>query len=199
MIFLSEKLILKNIHLFCRNATYGEHMKFKTLVMDEIAVNKALTRISYEIIERSEELDNIILVGVKTRGVPISKILRDNIRRLANVEVPAFMLDVTSYRDDVKIRPESHDIGFDPTGKEVILVDDVLFTGRTTRACMDAVMESGRAKYIRLAVLMDRGHRELPIRADFVGKNVPTSTREKVVVKIRETDGETSVSLYENE
>ncbi len=173
-------------------------MKFKTLVMDELAVNKALTRISYEIIERSEALDNIILVGVKTRGIPISKTLADNIKRLSGTEVPCYELDATSFRDDRENRLPHINTNFDTTGKEVIIVDDVLFTGRTTRACMDAVMESGRAKYIRLAVLMDRGHRELPIRADFVGKNVPTSTREKVVVKIKELDGETSVSIYEN-
>ena len=173
-------------------------MKFKTLVMDETSVNKALTRISYEIIERSESLDNIILVGVKTRGIPLSKTLAENIKRLAGVDVPRFDLDATSFRDDVNARTHTIDTGFDPTGKEVIIVDDVLFTGRTTRACMDAVMESGRAKYICLAVLMDRGHRELPIRADFVGKNVPTSAREKVVVKIKDLDGETSVAIYEN-
>lgn len=173
-------------------------MKFKTVIMDELAVNKALTRISYEIIERTEDISNVVLVGVKTRGIPISKIIADNIKRLVGASLPTYCLDVTAYRDDRTEKPQGATrLDFDPTGKEVIVVDDVLFTGRTTRACMDAILEAGRARYIRLAVLMDRGHRELPIRADFVGKNVPTSLREKVVVKIKELDGETSVSIYE--
>lgn len=173
-------------------------MKLKTQVMDSGMINKALTRISYEIIERSTNLDNVILVGVKTRGIPISKILAENIYKFAGIKLPTFELDVTLYRDDVtREKRDNSLISFDVTGKDVIIVDDVLFTGRTTRACMDAILEKSRANSIRLCVLMDRGHRELPIRADFVGKNVPTSAREKVVVKIMPYDDETSVSIYE--
>ncbi len=174
-------------------------MKLKTQLMDETAVNRAITRLSYEIIERSQNLENLILVGIKTRGVPLAKIIRDNILKNSEVNVPIYELDITHFRDDYVSEVEVKEIPvMTVEGKDVILVDDVLFTGRTTRAAIDAVLNAGRAASIRLAVLVDRGHRELPIRADFVGKNVPTSLKEKIVVHISDTDGETSVGIYEN-
>ena len=172
-------------------------MKFKTLLFDEIAVKRAMTRLSYEIIERSQDLSNVVLVGIKTRGVPLAKIIKGNVLLNAGADLPLYEIDITHYRDDVreevevKTQLEQKDV----EGKDVILVDDVLFTGRTTRA----VLSVGRANSIRLAVLIDRGHRELPIRADFVGKNVPSSMKEKIVVHLNETDGETSVGIYEKD
>ena len=174
-------------------------MKFKTLLFDEIAVKRAMTRLSYEIIERSQDLSNVVLVGIKTRGVPLAKIIKGNVLLNAGADLPLYEIDITHYRDDVreevevKTQLEQKDV----EGKDVILVDDVLFTGRTTRAAIDAVLSVGRANSIRLAVLIDRGHRELPIRADFVGKNVPSSMKEKIVVHLNEIDGDTSVSIYD--
>lgn len=174
------------------------NMKFKTQLMDETAVNRAVARISYEIIERAADLDNVILVGIKTRGLPLAKMICANIEKNAGAKVPLYELDITHFRDDktseVKVKP-APDLPADK--KDVVLVDDVLYTGRTTRAAIDAVFNAGRASSIRLAVLIDRGHRELPIRADFVGKNVPTSLKEEIVVKLAECDGETSVNIYE--
>ncbi len=174
-------------------------MKFKTQLFDEKDVLRALTRLSFEIIERSDSLDNTVLVGIKTRGVPLAKLIRENVQTHTGTTLPLYELDITHYRDDRKEEVEVFDKlpKESVDGKDVILVDDVLFTGRTTRAAIDAVFSAGRASSIRLAVLVDRGHRELPIRADFVGKNVPSSQREKIVVKLTETDGETSVSIYE--
>lgn len=180
---------------------YNAVMKFKTLLFDEIAVKRAMTRLSYEIIERSQDLSNVVLVGIKTRGVPLAKIIKGNVLLNAGADLPLYEIDITHYRDDVreevevKTQLEQKDV----EGKDVILVDDVLFTGRTTRAAIDAVLSVGRANSIRLAVLIDRGHRELPIRADFVGKNVPSSMKEKIVVHLNETDGETSVGIYEKD
>ncbi|MBO6263629.1 MAG: bifunctional pyr operon transcriptional regulator/uracil phosphoribosyltransferase PyrR [Clostridia bacterium] len=173
-------------------------MKLKTLIMDELAVNRAMTRLSYEIIERSHDIDNCVIVGIKTRGVPLAEMIRENILKNAGVNLPLYELDITHYRDDNKESVRVNDIPDLPVGgKDVILVDDVLFTGRTTRAAIDAILLAGRAASIRLAVLVDRGHRELPIRADFVGKNAPTALKEEIIVKISGTDGETSVGIYE--
>lgn len=174
-------------------------MRLKTILFDETAVKRALARLSYEILERSENIENTILVGIKTRGVPLAEILRENLKKNSGADVPVLELDATGYRDDTKdesLRRVSLNRA-DVEGKDVILVDDVLFTGRTTRAAIDAVFSAGRASSIKLAVLVDRGHRELPIRADFVGKNVPSSLREEIVVKLDATDGETSVAIYE--
>ena len=171
-------------------------MKLKNLLFDETAVKRAL---SYEIFERANNIENTVLVGIKTRGVPIAEIISENLAKNSGVKVPVLELDITHYRDDVKREIEVQDTlkRSDVEGKDVILVDDVLFTGRTTRAAIDAVFSAGRASSIKLAVLVDRGHRELPIRADFVGKNVPSSMREKIIVKLEPTDGETSVGIYE--
>ncbi len=174
-------------------------MKLKNLLFDETAVKRALTRLSYEIFERANNIENTVLVGIKTRGVPIAEIISENLAKNSGVKVPVLELDITHYRDDVKREIEVQDTlkRSDVEGKDVILVDDVLFTGRTTRAAIDAVFSAGRASSIKLAVLVDRGHRELPIRADFVGKNVPSSMREKIIVKLEPTDDETSVGIYE--
>lgn len=172
-------------------------MKFKAKILDEQSVKRAMTRISYEIIEHVTDLSNAVVVGIKTRGVPLAKVICANIQNSTNTKIPMYELDVTAYRDDRQSNPVAGTFKADVTGKDVILVDDVLFTGRTTRAAIEAVLGAGRAASVRLAVLVDRGHRELPIRADFVGKNVPTSMKEEVVVKLASVDGETDVSIFE--
>ena len=153
-----------------------------------------------EILERTENISNTVLVGIKTRGVPLAKMIAENIKTSAKIELPIYELDITHYRDDVSSQVKLNkqvDATFKVADKDVIIVDDVLFTGRTTRACIDAIFEAGRARSIRLAVLVDRGHRELPIRADFVGKNLPTALKEKVVVKLEGVDNSTGVFIYE--
>lgn len=173
-------------------------MPFKVL-LDGTAMNRALTRIAHEIIEANKGAKDIILIGIETRGVPLAYILAEKIKMIENVEVPVEKINITFYRDDLEkkyahpITGEStiHDIN----DKTVILVDDVIYTGRTVRAAMDAVMDLGRPSYIKLATLIDRGHRELPIRADFIGKNIPTSKKEIVHVKIDAIDGENCVLL----
>lgn len=149
----------------------------KKEVVDAVTMKRALTRISYEIIERNKGIQDIVLVGIKTRGIYIAQRLAERLKQLEDIDVPVGELDITLYRDDVKDmeEPELHssDVPVSIEGKEVILVDDVLYTGRTIRAAMDAVMDLGRPRKISLAVLVDRGHRELPIRADYVGKNIP--------------------------
>ncbi len=175
-------------------------MKFKAQILDELAIRRAMTRISYEIIERVPDLKNTVLVGIKTRGVQLAQTIRKNIVDSTGTDLPFAELDVTYYRDDLPLHEKTGGkFTADVAGKDVILVDDVLFTGRTTRAAIEAVLDAGRASSIRLAVLIDRGHRELPLRADFVGKNVPTSMREEIVVNLLETDGETSVSIFEKD
>lgn len=173
-------------------------MNIKAQIMDEQAIRRALTRISYEIIERMPDLSNAVLVGIKTRGIPIAKVLKKNIVASTGVDIPLYQLDARNYRDDInpEQRTDSKFSG-DIAGKDVILVDDVLFTGRTTRAAIEAILDAGRASSIKLAVLVDRGHRELPVKADFVGKNIPTSMNEKVVVAVGPLDGETGVFIYE--
>lgn len=165
----------------------------KKEVVDAVTMKRALTRISYEIIERNKGIQDIVLVGIKTRGIYIAQRLAERLKQLEEIDVPVGELDITLYRDDVKDmdEPELHssDVPVSIEGKEVILVDDVLYTGRTIRAAMDAVMDLGRPRKISLAVLVDRGHRELPIRADYVGKNIPTSKTEEIIVEMEERDG----------
>ena len=179
-------------------------MILKASLMDESAVNRALIRIAHQIIEKNEASDNICLIGIKTRGVPLAKKLAENIKTIIGHDIPVGTLDITLYRDDLS-KPvddpvlNSSDIPFSVTGKNVILVDDVLFTGRTIRAAMDAVVSLGRPSTVQLAILIDRGHREFPIRADYVGKNVPTSRSETITVHMQETDGITNVELYTKE
>lgn len=165
----------------------------KKEVVDAVTMKRALTRISYEIIERNKGIQDIVLVGIKTRGIYIAQRLAERLKQLEDIDVPVGELDITLYRDDVKDmeEPELHssDVPVSIEGKEVILVDDVLYTGRTIRAAMDAVMDLGRPRKISLAVLVDRGHRELPIRTDYVGKNIPTSKTEEIIVEMEERDG----------
>ncbi|MFA5719736.1 MAG: bifunctional pyr operon transcriptional regulator/uracil phosphoribosyltransferase PyrR [Acholeplasmataceae bacterium] len=149
-------------------------------ILSDIQVKKTLTRISHEIIERHNALDNIVLVGILTKGLPIAEIISENIHKFSGHALPAFGIDISAYRDDEKKASEAFMLKAELKDKEVILVDDVLFTGRSVRAAMDAVMDLGRAKSIELAVLVDRGHRELPIRADYVGKNIPTHKLDKI-------------------
>lgn len=174
---------------------------FKATIMDESAVNRALKRIAHEIVEKNGGTDNLAVVGIKRRGIPLAEIIAKNIEEIEGKSVPTGSVDITFYRDDLKhVSSEpvlgGTDLGFDVTGKTVVLVDDVLYTGRTARAAMEAVMSAGRAAAIELAILVDRGHRELPIRGDFVGKNVPTSKTERISVKIPPVDDITAVELY---
>lgn len=173
--------------------------KEKTLLMDEKAMGRAIRRIAHEIIEHNKGLDSTILVGIHTRGVPLAKRLGQELEAIEGRKVPVYDLDISAYRDDGRKSPIAiTDAGkFDADGKTVVLVDDVLFTGRTVRSALNAIMELGRPQFIELAVLVDRGHRELPIRADYVGKNVPTSRKEDVAVQLKETDRQDRVLLRE--
>lgn len=178
-------------------------MEKKAQIFNETEVERALMRLSYEIIEKSEDLDKVVLAGIKTRGVPIAERIRENIRRNTGKILPLSVLDITFYRDDLSRKtdlPEVKPLPFSSKvdDMEVILVDDVLYTGRTARAAIDAVFSLGRPRRISLCVLIDRGHRELPIRPDYIGKNVPTSQKEVVKVSLRETDGNTGVEILEN-
>jgi len=170
-------------------------------IVDEETMNRALTRITYEIIERSKSMDDVVLVGIKTRGIPIAQRIAERFRLLEGIEVPVGELDITYYRDDIVISDKivKPQLKFSIENKQVILVDDVLYTGRTIRAAMDAMMDLGRPQSVSLAVLIDRGHRELPIRADFIGKNIPTSKEESIKVQMKETDGIDRVCILKNE
>ncbi len=167
-------------------------------------MERALVRVAHEITERNNGAEALVLVGMQTRGVPLAQRLAATIQTFENVSVPVGSLDITLYRDDLSsmaLGPIVHrtDVPADITNKHVILVDDVFFTGRTIRAAMDAVMDLGRPMTIQLAVLVDRGHRELPIRADYVGKNIPTAVREEVKVYVTEVDGEDKVTIISNQ
>ncbi len=166
--------------------------------MDPDDVRRATTRIAHEILERDHGGEDVALIGIANRGDHLARRLADEINRIEGRAVPVGILDITFYRDDIGMKaeaPEVHEtrVGFDITGRTLVLVDDVLFTGRTIRAAMDALMDFGRPRRIQLAVLVDRGHRELPIRADFVGKNVPTRRADDVRVLVAEMDGEDGV------
>ena len=171
-------------------------------IVDGSSMQRALTRITYEIIEQNKGVVNLVFVGIKTRGVYLAQRLAKRMEQLEGVKVPVGSLDITLYRDD-RHQPDHHveptvnatDVDVDINDKHVILVDDVLYTGRTVRAALDALMDLGRPKRISLAVLVDRGHRELPIRPDFVGKNIPTSNSETVHVAVEEYDGHEDISL----
>lgn len=179
-------------------------MRQKAVIMDRTAIRRALIRISHEIIEKNKGVEQVVLVGIRTRGIYLAERLSQFIAQFEGVRLPVGELDITLYRDDLKAKKQLPEvvgtrIPFDVTGKKVILVDDVLFTGRTIRAAMDAVMDLGRPQLIQLAVLIDRGHRELPIRPDYVGKNVPTSRQEVVAVELEEPDKQERVLLLEPE
>ncbi|MFC7061279.1 bifunctional pyr operon transcriptional regulator/uracil phosphoribosyltransferase PyrR [Halobacillus seohaensis] len=179
-------------------------MDKKATVLDDAAIRRALTRISHEIIEKNKGIEDLVLVGIKTRGVPIADRLKEKIESIEGQPIAGGDLDITLYRDDLEDKSYQVDpdvkeanISVDITHKKVILVDDVLYTGRTVRAAMDALMDHGRPSQIQLAVLVDRGHRELPITADYVGKNIPTSQNEVVTVGLSETDQADQVVIYE--
>lgn len=179
-------------------------MTEKAKILDEQAIDRALTRIGHEIIERNKGIEDVILVGIKTRGAFLATRLAERIEQIEGKKIKTGELDITLYRDDLhKVHdnkePHVHqvDIIHDVTDQKIVLVDDVLYTGRTVRAAMDAVIRLGRPGQIQLAVLVDRGHRELPIRPDFIGKNIPTSSDEKIVVSVVETDSLDSVSIHE--
>ena len=176
--------------------------RIKAELMDEVAMGRAIKRIAHEIIERNRGTENLMLIGVQRRDIPLTQRIGAFIMQEENVELPVGTLDITFYRDDLSQLVEhplvsATDIPANVTGMNVVLVDDVLYTGRTARCAMDAVMDMGRAATIQLAVLIDRGHRELPIRADYVGKNVPTSRQEMIEVNIAEIDGTNIVNLVE--
>lgn len=174
----------------------------KNVIMDSEAIRRALVRIAHEIIEKNKGVEDVVIVGIRTRGVPLAQRIAAEINAIENCEMTVGMLDITLYRDDLSTlgyNPVVHgtDINFDLSGKHVVLVDDVLYTGRTIRAALDAVIDMGRPKTIQLAVLVNRGHKELPIRADYVGKNVPTSQKETIEVVLNEIDGTDEVYIGE--
>lgn len=175
-------------------------MKDKAIIMDENSIKRAITRIAHEIIEKNKGTDDLVIIGIQRRGVPLAKMIAEKIMEVEGKEVPVGILDITFYRDDLSLLSEhpvvnGTEINFSVVDKKVVLVDDVLYTGRTVRAAIEAIMDLGRPKMIQLAILVDRGHRELPIRADYVGKNVPTSRNEIIHVKLQEFDGINSVTI----
>lgn len=177
-------------------------MKEKAIVLDEKAIKRTLTRIAHEIIEKNKGVDDVVLIGIKTRGIPLSKRIGALIEMFEEQRVPIGIVDIAFYRDDLTMKEQqpvlnSKSLSVDIHNKKVVIIDDVLYTGRTARAAIEAVFDHGRPNMIQLAVLVDRGHRELPIRADYVGKNIPTSKTELVSVKMKEIDGEEFVKIYE--
>jgi len=174
----------------------------KAKIMDREAMERALMRIAHEIVEKNKGTGELAIIGIRNRGAYLAERVAAYIEKIERVKVPVGILDITLYRDDlttVSEQPVVHktEIDFDITGKKIILVDDVLYTGRTIRCALDALIDFGRPRYIQLAVLIDRGHRELPIRADFIGKNVPTALKETVQVKLKEADGKDEVLILE--
>jgi pyrimidine operon attenuation protein/uracil phosphoribosyltransferase len=179
-------------------------MAVKAFIMDESGIVRAVTRIAHEIIEKNKGVEDLVLIGIQRRGVPLARMIAEKIKGVEGKDVPIGILDITLYRDDLSLLAEhpiinGTDIGFQINDKKIVLVDDVIYTGRTVRAAIDALMDIGRPKMIQLAVLIDRGHRELPIRADYVGKNVPTSKFEVVNVNLYEVDRENSVTICDME
>ncbi len=178
--------------------------RIKARLADEQGVNRTITRLAHEIIENCKGTENVGIIGIRTRGDYLAKRLAHKIEEIENVKLPVGVLDVVMYRDDFRMktklpRVEVTDIPFDVDGKILILVDDVIYTGRTIRAALDALMDFGRPAAIQLAVLVDRGHRELPIKPDYVGKNIPTSIGEEVRVMIKEIDGKDEILLVEEQ
>ena len=172
----------------------------KTVVMGENEIKRALVRIAHEIVEKNKGVDGLVIVGIRTRGVFLANRLAQEIFKIEKKEIPVGTLDITLYRDDLSLIARQPlvlktEIPFDVSQKKIVLADDVLYTGRTVRAAMDAIVDLGRPQVIQLAVLIDRGHRELPIRADYIGKNLPTSRKEIVKVKLEEVDGENKVVI----
>lgn len=179
-------------------------MNIKAKLVDKAGLDRILTRIAHEILEKNKGSKNLVLIGMRTRGEFLAKRLQKKIKDIDGVELPFGVLDVTLYRDDFRTRLKQpqvsvSDITFDINEKDVILVDDVLYTGRTVRSALNALMDFGRPSSIQLCILIDRGHRELPIRADYVGKNIPTSLNEEIKLKVEEYDGEDAIYLVEAE
>ena len=177
-------------------------MQKKTQIMDSQQVSRTITRMAHEIIERNKGVEDVVLVGIRRRGVPIARMLAEAIQRVEGAQIPVGTVDITFYRDDLSHISKDPtinrtEVDFDVNEKTVVLTDDVLYTGRTARAAMEAVMHLGRPRRIQLAVLVDRGHRELPIRADFAGKNIPTAQSEFIRVNMPELDEDESVWLYD--
>jgi pyrimidine operon attenuation protein/uracil phosphoribosyltransferase len=177
-------------------------MEVKAKIIDEQGLNRTVTRLAHEIIERNKGTDNLVLVGMRTRGEFLAKRIHEKIKEIEKSDIEYGVLDVTLYRDDFRKRLKQPEVSvtnitFDVTEKDVVLVDDVLYTGRTVRSALNALMDLGRPSTIQFCVLVDRGHRELPIKADFVGKNIPTSINEEIKVKMNEVDGEDSVYLVD--
>ena len=173
-------------------------------LMDEAAMSRALIRISHEIVERNDGLDDVAIIGIQKRGVPLAMRIRKLLEEIEGIKVPMGILDITFYRDDLSMLSahpvvNGTDIPFDVNGKKIILVDDVLYTGRTTRAAIENIFDMGRPANIQLAILIDRGHRQLPFRADYVGKNVPTAITEHIDVEVKEVDGTDRVILLKEE
>ncbi|HFP5838668.1 TPA: bifunctional pyr operon transcriptional regulator/uracil phosphoribosyltransferase PyrR [Streptococcus pyogenes] len=171
-------------------------MKTKEIV-DDVTMKRAITRITYEIIERNKQLDNVVLAGIKTRGVFLARRIQERLHQLEGLDLSIGELDIKPFRDDMRVEEDTTLMSVDITGKDVILIDDVLYTGRTIRAAIDNLVSLGRPARVSLAVLVDRGHRELPIRADYVGKNIPTSSVEEIVVEVVEVDGRDRVSIID--
>lgn len=169
----------------------------KNIVMDEVAIKRAISRISYEIIEKNKGTEDIIFVGILTRGKDIAKRISQKIYEVEDIRIPVYPIDITNFRDDVENKTSDfkNSIEKDINDKKIILVDDVIYTGRSVRAAMDGILEQGRPSSIQLVVLVDRGHRELPIRPDYVGKNIPTSKVENIEVEIKEVDGKDQVYI----
>lgn len=179
-------------------------MNIKAKLVDKEGIDRIITRIAHEILEKNKGSKNLVLIGMRTRGEFIARRLQKKIKEIEGVDIPLGVLDVTLYRDDFRTRLKQpqvsvSDITFDINEKDVILVDDVLYTGRTVRSALNALMDFGRPATIQLCILVDRGHRELPIRADFVGKNIPTSLNEEIKLKVEEYDGEDAIYLVEAE
>lgn len=177
-----------------------EKLEQKAIVMDEPAMRRAMTRIAHEILEHNEGAEGVGLVGIVSRGVPLAEILSREIESIEGFRPPVGQLDISFYRDDISrsIAPVLHatNIPFDIDRHDIVLVDDVLYTGRTVRSALDALIDMGRPRTVQLAVMVDRGHRELPIRADYVGKNVPSSRSEEIRVYLKELDGDNSVTIW---
>lgn len=180
----------------------GDSLKLKSVLLDEKAIQRTLIRISHEIIEKNKGIEDIVLIGIKRRGFPLAERIAEQIAKIEGVKLPVGSVDITLYRDDLSTtddmpRINNKELGTTIKNKKVVLVDDVLYTGRTARAAIEAVIDNGRPQMIELAVLIDRGHRELPIRADFVGKNIPTAKNELISVELMEIDNNDSVKIYE--
>ena len=179
-------------------------MRLKAQIADDTKMQRTIARMAHQVIEQHRDLTSVRLLGIKTRGIPLARRIAKSVALFEGIEIPVGELDITLYRDDLTTTGDQAvvngtNVPFPVFGQNIILVDDVIYTGRTVRAAMDAVIALGRPAAIQLAVLVDRGHRELPIRADFVGMNMPTSRNEVVAVRLWETDGENSIQLYEKE